>query len=158
MSIKIRKCKITILLLFLTLFVGLDVYGQSNDVEQRASKGAKSSKKNPFTPLAAKRVVEKAVKKAVKKASPVSRTPQMKVEPRPVVRLTATFIATNPRKRKSAAMIEENGIGRLVSVGDKIIGMTIMEIQRGKVILNRGGKKCLVKLGVLPEKMLSDGQ
>lgn len=153
MSIKTRKHKIIILLLFLTLFVGLDVYGQSNEVKQRASKGMKSSMKNPFTPLTAKRVKVKAVKKA----SQVSGTPQVKVEPGPVVRLTATFTATNPRKRKSTAMIEENGVSRFVSVGDKIMGMTIAEIQRGKVILNRGGKKCLVKLGLLPEEIASNG-
>lgn len=153
MSMKTRKYKIIISLLFLTLFVGLDVYGQPNEAEQRVSKEMKSSKKNPFTPLTAKRVN----RNAVKKASPVSRTPQVKVEPRPVVRLTATFTVTKPRKRKSTAMIEENGVSRFVSVGDKIMGMTIAEIQRGKVILNRGGKKWLVKLGLLSEEIASSG-
>lgn len=150
---KTRKYKIIILLLFLTLFVRFDAYGQSDEAKQRASKGTKSSRKNPFTPLTAKRVNGNAVKKA----STVSRIPKAKVEPRPVVRLTATFTVTKPRKRKSIAVIEENGVSRFVSVGDTIIGMTIVEIQRGKVILNRGGKKCLVKLGLLPAEIASNG-
>jgi len=104
-------------------------------------------------PLTVKRVN----RNTANKASTVSRTSQAKAGPHPVVRLTATFTVTKPRKRKPAAIIEENGVSRFVSVGDTIIGMTILEIQRGKVILNRGDKKCLVKLGLLSEEITSNG-
>jgi len=107
-----------------------------------------SGRKNPFTPLTKAKRITRNTKD---EASTVSRTPQAKPEPCPVARLTTTFTVTDSRKNRSTAIVEESGISRFVSVGDTIVGMTIVEIQRGKVILSKGDKKCVVKLEFLSE-------
>ena len=82
---------------------------------------------------------------------------QTKSELRPTIRLTATFISTGLRRSKTTVIVEESGVSRFISVGDTVAGMTVAEIQRGKVILNRGGKKCVMTLGLLPKEAFENG-
>lgn len=112
-----------------------------------------SGRRSPFVPLTAENITEKTVKDT----SIASGTVQTKSELRPVIRLTATFISTGLRRSKTTVIVEESGVSRFISVGDTVAGMTVAEIQRGKVILNRGGKKCVMTLGLLPKEAFENG-
>lgn len=114
---------------------------------------SRSGERNPFIPLTAKY----DNKSAIKDASIARKTVQANHDPYPVIRLTATFVATGLGRNKPTVIIEESDISRFVSVGDTIAGMTIVEIQRGKVILNKGDKKCVLTLGLLSEEAIASG-
>lgn len=64
----------------------------------------------------------------------------------PVIRLTAIINETK-------AIIEEGGISRSISVGDTIARMKVVEIRRGKIILDKKDRRYTIKLGVLPESI-----
>ena len=108
----------------------------------------RSGGRNLFMPLIMGRTTENTVNDAYS----ARKATGTKVEARPVIRLTATFTATGLRRARPTVIIEENGVSRFVSVGGTIAGMTVVEIQRGKVILNRGDRKCVMTLGLLSEE------
>ena len=130
---------------------------KSDSSDQRPAPIIKNSTrfsgKNPFMPLA----VEQTTRNTVDDVPDARRTVQAKAEPCPVIRLTATFTAAGLRKKKPTVIIEENGVSRFASIGDKIAGMTIIEIRRGEVILNRGDRKCVMTLGPLSEETAANG-
>jgi hypothetical protein len=108
-------------------------------------------KANPFMPLTANN------QNAMNKLSIISEPAPVKPESCPVLLLTATFTVTDSRRNEPAAIVEENGESLSVSVGDKIAGMTIVKIKRAEVILSKGDKKCVMKLGLPPEEITANG-
>ena len=105
-------------------------------------------REHPFMPL----TVTHKPKSVTGVALTVEKTAQPKPEPEPSIRLTTVFAATGSHGGKTTAIIEENGINRSISIGDTVAGMTVAEIKRGEVILSKGDKKCVMKLGVLFKK------
>jgi hypothetical protein len=115
---------------------------------KRREQGLPSSefgRENPFMPL----VMDHASRSAIEPGNPESQTTGKSASRSSDLldfRLTAIFVTDKPY-----AIIEENGTSRPVYAGDTVAGMRVVEINRGQVILSKGGKRQIMMLGVLPE-------
>ena len=109
-------------------------------------------RKNPFMPL----IVGHTTESVTDDAPATEATVKPKSELKPIIRLTAIYTATGFGRDKPTAIIEEGGVGRFIFVGDTVAGMTVAEIRRGEVILSKGDKKCVAKLGILSEETFAN--
>lgn len=145
---------VIILLLSLTLLLKAGVpgvYGQSTENQSLSS--IKLGRKNPFMPL----VFVNSVKSNQRKSSSATREvmqPEIDAvssDEEPVIRLMAILISSGAQGEKPMAIIEENSIGKSVSVGDTVAGMEVVEIRLDQVSLNKGDEFRSLTLGVATE-------
>lgn len=106
-------------------------------------------REHPFKPLTKKAQNADNFKDASDTKIPAN-TPS---KPQSGIQLTAIFAATDLQNEESTAIIEEDGVGRSISVGDIVAEMTVKEILRGTIILCKNNMEYTVQLGVLPEEI-----